>query len=598
MGALLQGDRKIVRVCRGLAAWAVVALAFLCLLQGDPADAQILDAPGSRLDAPRRPVQLRPSLPDDASAMTEEDLQAFDSGAFGPGQSSRRAAAPPPEDGDLEPGDVLRPSIADETLAAGADAADADPGAIADSDAGEEQTRRPRIPQDGDPVPVIEEVAVRDGIVDAANPWAAEVEDTTEADMRSPDDIRVFSEPAGFDPLLLQADETNPLFRASNFIGFSLDPFPPIGTKIGSFLLFTTLEADYDFNNNLFAAPDALGDSSLELRPAARLASNWSRHAVELRASGDLSYHDKYPSEDDRAYLLEALGRLDVTSRTNLQGLYAHEFAQEGRSAINALSIGTRPNIEVDRVRAAFNHRFNRLSVQLRGNIIDTAYSTNIVDGQVVSNADRDYTLYEQGVRPKWEFSPYLFAFADISFNQRDYNIAAYSDGILRSSTGERYRFGLSFGDVSQILRGNISLGYGRQDIDNHELPVVDGFLIDADLAWQISAITLLSFTATSDVAETTTAYSPGVLERNYGIEARHAFTRYLVGSTALGYMTRDFINTDITNEQFTAAVGAEYYVNPWAVLFTRYVHTNFWSSQPDNTYQAEEVQVGVRLRH
>ncbi len=171
-------------------------------------------------------------------------------------------------------------------------------------------------------------------------------------------------------------------------------------------------------------------------------------------------------------------------------------------------------------------------------------------------------------------------------------------DHILRSSTGERYRFGLSFGDVGEIVRGNVSLGYGHQELDNHELPPVDGLLVDADLAWQITPLTVLSLTAASDVAETTTTDSPGVMERNYGLEARHSFTRYLVGSAGLAYMTRNFVGTDINEEQLSGAVGSEYYLNPWTVLFARYQHTEFQSSQPDSSYSIEEVQAGVRLRH
>lgn len=601
MGALLAGDRKIVRIVRAFAALAGVGLAIACALTAAPAAAQILDAPGWRPEAPRRPARLRPTLPDDSSAMTEEDRRAFDSGAFG-AEGSPNQPQPPAEDGVIEPTDALRPSLDDEAI--GADslaAADApETPSMAEPEIGDEVPRR-RVPQDGDPVAVIEEAAVQDGIIETTDSWAPieGQEDITEVDMRSPEDVRAFvGESGGYDPLLLQADESNPVFSPSTFQGFVLDPFPPIGTKIGSFLLFTTVEANYDFNNNLFASPNAEGDSSLEVRPAARLASNWSRHALEVRASGDLSFHDKFPSEDDRAYLVEGLGRLDVTNFTNLQGLIAHEFAQEGRSAINAQSAGTRPNIEVTRLRGAFNQRFNRLSVQLRGNIIDTSYSTNIFDGQVQNNFDRNYTLYEQGIRPKWEFSPYLFAFSDISFNQRDYGTAAFTDGILRSSTGERYRFGLSFGDVSQILRGDVSLGYGHQELDNHALPPVDGLLIDAELAWQVTPLTVLSFTASSEVAETTTTDSPGVMERNYGLEARHSFSRYLVGSAGVSYMTRDFGNVDINDEQFTAAVGTEYYVNPWSVLFARYQHIDFQSSLPESSYTVEIVQAGVRLRH
>jgi hypothetical protein len=382
------------------------------------------------------------------------------------------------------------------------------------------------------------------------------------------------------------------------FSGFALDPFPPIGTQIGSFTLFTTVESDVDYNSNIFASPEAVGDTALEVRPAARLASNWSRHALEFRASGDLSFHDRFQTEDDRAYIVEGLGRVDVTSRTNVQGFIAHEEAQESRSAINAESAGTRPDVFVDRLRAAVNHRFNRLTVQLRGGIIDTSYGNNIFDGVVQSNADRNFTLYDQAVRPKWEFSPYLFLFSDIAFNQRDYEIPAFSDGIIRSSTGQRYRVGLSFGDIGEYLRGNISLGYGRQTPNSQELQVIDGLLIDADLTWRVTRLTTVQFTATSEAAETTTVDSGGVMERTYGLEGRHSFTTRFVGIAGLGLMTRDFVGADITESQITAATGVEYYLNRWAVLFGRYEHTVFDSSQPDSSYTVEQAQVGVRLRH
>ncbi len=65
-----------------------------------------------------------------------------------------------------------------------------------------------------------------------------------------------------------------------------------------------------------------------------------------------------------------------------------------------------------------------------------------------------------------------------------------------------------------------------------------------------------------------------------------------------MGYLTRDFVGADINENQFTAAAGAEYYLNRWAVLFSRYQHTVFDSSQPNSSYTVEEVQAGVRLRH
>jgi hypothetical protein len=583
MGAPLAGERKIVWFVLGFAIFGVVLVR-----EPTPAAAQILDPP-SRGGESARP-KLRPTLPDD-SALEAGDLSAFDDGRFGPGEVSPAPAAATPGDGEQ---DQAGEQIRDEDSAG-------DAAALDDDGSGEPRLRRLAVPQDGDPVPVIEASAPQDGLIDLTEPTAPieGQEDITEVDMRSPEDLRPFvGEATAYDPLLLAAGEINPVFGDSTYGGFALDPFPPIGTRIGSFLLFTTIESDFDYNNNIFASPFKIGDTALEVRPAARLASTWSRHALEFRASGDLSFHDRYPSEDDRAYLVESLGRLDITSFTNLQGFIAHEEAQESRSAINATSAGTRPNINVTRVQTAFNHRFNRLTVQLRGGLVDTSYGDDLIAGIVQSNADRNFTLYDQAVRPKWEFSPNLYAFSDIAFNQRDYDLAAQSDGINRTSTGQRYRAGVSFGDTGEILRGDISLGYGRQTPNSPELAITDGLLIDAGLTWRMTALTTLQFTAASDIAETTTFDSGGVLERIYGLEARHNFTKYLVGIAGLGFMTRNFSGVDITESQVTAAVGSEYYLNEWAVLFSRYQHGDFQSSQPLSSYTVDEIQAGVRLRH
>jgi hypothetical protein len=563
-----------------------VVTGVLCGLAPLPARAQILD-PTPRVEPvpPRRPSQPTPDTapPEEQSpaGFATAVNRAIDATFF---DDDGRFHPPSTEDGEAPDAETRIREAAEED----------DPFGVAEG-----SPRQIPVQQDGDPVSVLEPPGAGDGIIDlnAPNPFAGE-EDVARADLRTPADIAALGPgTAGFDPLLLQAQEENPVFSDRPLAAFEPEPFAPLGTRLGSFILFTSVESDGDYNSNVFASPLALGDYSLEVRPAMRLASDWSTHAVELRASGDLSFHDKFPTEDDRAYLLEGLGRLDVTRRTNLQGAISREFAQESRNAINASSFGTRPNVTVDRGRAALNQRFNRLSVQLRGAIVDTSYSTDTFDGMVESNSDRDYLLYEEVVRPQWEFTPELFLFTDVAFNQRDYAIPAFTDGIIRTSTGERYRVGVSFGNAGEFLRGDVSLGYGRQTPDNPTLEVIDGLLIDANLTWRATPLTSVLLTATTDVAETTTVDSGGVLERTYGIEARHSFETRLIGIAGLGYFTRDFVGAGIHENQLTAATGLEYYLSRQAVLFGRYQHTVFDTTSPNGNYTVEEVQLGVRLR-
>lgn len=560
-----------------------------------PAGAQILDRNAPVQVPPSAPKPL-PEAPD--PSLSPDDQVPVDTG-FAPDFGTTTVTPADAQDG-IDPQD----SASQELEAREAQDA-ATPGAeeAGDTDEfGEARTRPRRLPpQDGDLPTVLEEAApTNDGVVDLNAPSALpNEEDVTLADMRNARDLAIYAGIApSFDPLLLEAQEINPVFSFLPGSQVDPDPFVPLGTRLGGFILLTSLQTDGDYNSNLFASPEAFGDFALELWPSARLASNWSNHAVEIRASGDLSFHDKFTMEDDRAYLVEALSRIDITRFSNIQASVSHELAQESRSAINATSIGTRPDVVVNRASLAGNQLFNRLSVQVRGNIIDTRYGNDILAGQVESNADRDFTLYEEALRPQWEFTPDLFLFSDLSVNQRDYPIAAFTDGLNRTSQGERYRLGLSFGNTSQILNGSFSLGYGQQNYESPHLEAVDALLFDADLTWHVTPVTSLLFTAATDVAETTTVDTGGVLERQYALALRHNFSTRLVGTTGVSYYNRDFVGGDLTEQQTTGAAGLEYYLSREWVLFGRYQHTAFYTTAENGNYTAEEVQAGVRIRH
>ncbi len=565
-----------------------------------PAAAQILDRPAAVATPPVRPTPA-PDVAD--SSLSPDDQSVIDSGWAADARPTGAPATSVDTQDGIDPQQAASQDAEAQDSQDGTTPVAAEEDQSGDTDEFGEARIRPRQlpPQDGDLPTVIEAPpSPTDGIVDLNTPSALpNEEDVTLADMRNARDLAIYAGIApSFDPLLLEAQETNPVFSDIAGRSFDPDPFVPLGTRLGSFLLFTSLQTDGDYNSNLFASPLARGDYSLELWPSVRLASNWSNHALEIRASGDLSFHDKFSSEDDRAYLVEALSRIDITRFSNIQASVSHELAQESRSAINATSFGTRPDVVVDRASLAGNQRFNRLSVQVRGNIIDTSYGTDIIAGQVESNADRDFTLYEEAVRPRWEFNPNLFLFSDISFNTRDYPIAAFTDGINRTSAGQRYRVGLSFGDTSEILNGSVSLGYGQQDYGDPLLEDINALLFDADLTWHITPLTSLLFTAATDVAETTTNDTGGVLERQYGLALRHSFSTRLIGTTGVSYYNRDFVGGDLTEQQTTGAAGLEYYLSREYVLFGRYQHTAFYTTAPDGNYTAEEVQLGVRIRH
>ena len=260
-----------------------------------------------------------------------------------------------------------------------------------------------------------------------------------------------------------------------------------------------------------------------------------------IRATGGLSFFDEFPKEDDRAYSLEARGRLDVSRATQIAGSVRRDVAQEVRGTLESRLRGTsRADISTDEARLQLDHRFNRLALQLRGVAQQRLYDdTTASDGTPQSNRDRNLQATEEAMRLSWTFKPTLLAFADVGINQRRFEAASLVDGIKRDSDGERYRVGVGFGNTSQVLRGEVSIGYGRQSPLDMRLASIDGMIVDANLAWRINAFSALLLRGSTDVIETSSLRSSGGFTRRAQAELRHAFLRPLIGTGARGSLRR-----------------------------------------------------------
>ena len=450
--------------------------------------------------------------------------------------------------------------------------------------------RRSALPVDGDFSAPVQPAAPIDGDFSAPQQTQPiDGADPVSTDNRSDADRAAFSSPpAGFDPTLFGID-VSPILSERPRRLFRFEPYTPIGIRAGSFIILPVLETSVLFDSNTFQSSPAERDRAIELLPTVRVVSNWSVHALELRATGVVSQFQEFDSENERAYTLEARGRLDITRRTNFEGLLARAVTQEGRDDINASVSGDRADVTRDQYALTLNHRFNRLRLQLRGSHIDEDVSETTTD----PNDDRDERETEIALRASWEFKPTLFAFAEAAVNTRKFGAPSADDGLRRDSRGVRYRAGLSFGNTDQILRGEISLGYGRQSPDEAALSDVSGLLVDANLAWRISGLTTLLFTASTSFDDSTDADVSGVITRSANVELRHSFRRNLVGTIGTGIEISDFEGPSETEKEVTALAGLEYFMNRNVTLFGRYQFTRFNGA---DDYTDNEIRLGLRL--
>ncbi len=324
-----------------------------------------------------------------------------------------------------------------------------------------------------------------------------------------------------------------------------------------------------------------------------RLVSDWDNHALELRMRHAGDFQRDFPGQDDAARTYELRGRLDVRRSTRLEATIGHDTTREEANAIDAApNAGSRRDVTTDRATVSANHSFNRLSLDLRGGFRNTTYDDPL------TTPSRDFNQRTITGRASWSFRPTLAAFSELGYDRRDRAAAPASDGLSRSSDGERVRLGLSFGQTGAVLRGEASLGYGRQRPDSAALPDVHAFLIDANLAWRITPLTALLFTAETTIDETSVAGASAAVNRRLGVGIRHAFRRHLIGEAGITYGVQDYrgATLDETSIEFRSRV--EYTVNRNVALFTEARHTRFDSTATGRDYDATALRFGARLRN
>ncbi|MEL7047416.1 MAG: outer membrane beta-barrel protein [Pseudomonadota bacterium] len=467
------------------------------------------------------------------------------------------------------------------------------------------QLRRPLRPspvlRDGDfPIPQEPETP-RDGFVTLEpEPRLRDGTSPDIVDQRTEDEIAVFNNPpAGFDPQLFQIDDLSTASdrRIRRLFTQQPEPFDPVGMRIGSFILFPEIEIVSNFASNVLSSPDDSPDRSFEVTPSARLVSNWANHAVELRGSVNASSFNEFKTEDERGFQLEARGRLDVRRSTNIQGLISRQRAQESRSAIDAATAGPRTTVVSDRGEGALNHRFNRLSLQLRGGITSSSFSDDVDSAGAPIPNDRDFEERDIALRTSWEFKPTLSVFGEVVGNHRDFSQNALSDGLSRNSTGIQYRLGVSFGQTGAYLRGEFALGYGRQNLDEDSLRDSDGLIFDANLAWQATGLTTILFNATTGFENSNTAGTGGVFERRFDLDVRHALRPYLIAEAGVGFANRGFAGIGLDEREVAWNLGLEYTLRREAVVFGTYERTVFRSDFADSDFENNELRIGMRLR-
>lgn len=338
--------------------------------------------------------------------------------------------------------------------------------------------------------------------------------------------------------------------------------YDPLGIRAGGFTAFPRLQSGVVHDDNIFAAEDNRQPATtLRVTPEVVVRSHWSRHALETRVRADIDRNLDFDSENTTDWSLGGAGRLDIVRGADitLAADYAHDH--EARTAAGADPASLRPfAFDLASASLAATRTRGRLRLSANAAVLLYDYRDGLNDaGALIEQDDRDRTAVRLTGRADYALSPATALFFQVARDDRDYRNVAGSPA--RSSSGHEALAGVDF-ELGALIRGEVAVGYIRQDFQNAAYGDLDGFGGRARLSWFPTQLTTLTAAAGRSVEDTGVIGSAGALRTDLSIGVDHELLRNLILTAETAWSEDDYNGLDRTDTRFAAGFNAVYRLN------------------------------------
>ncbi|WP_316187680.1 MULTISPECIES: outer membrane beta-barrel protein [unclassified Bradyrhizobium] len=377
------------------------------------------------------------------------------------------------------------------------------------------------------------------------------------------------------------------------------DPYEPKGITVGNFILKPAFEMSSGFDSNPGRVPQGKGSAFVSVAPVLLVRSQFERHL--LNADVRVGYIDYAKLRQLSRPTVDAKvnGRYDITDTFALNG--------EGHVAVDADDPGTPrfagrfariPLASTVGGSAGVTKRFEEVEVSTKAAIDRVAFqNAPLVDGQIVSNADRNFVQYGSQSRITYNLTPEIRPFVDVAVDRRVHDIAVDAEGFRRDSTGTAVEAGVTF-NYADKLTGDVAVGYLTRRYQDPMLKPVNGLIADANLTWQFAKETAIALGAKSQVVEITEPGISGVLKRDVTVGIEHQFEPWLVGTFLAGYGEDAFTGTTRVDNRYLVELGMLYKFSRLLQLRASVRREETRSNFRENNLSATVVQVGARVQY
>jgi len=376
------------------------------------------------------------------------------------------------------------------------------------------------------------------------------------------------------------------------------NPYAPLGLRLGSFNVYTTLEQGLNWTDNVNSAPKPESALQSETTLRLRAESDWAEHAATVEAFGTLRETLDGPKVDDNEIGLNASLRYDLADDFRAVGTLRYQRKPESATSPVVIEDAvTRPLRQTLEGTAGLEKDVGKLRLSIIGGIVRDDYGdAELASGAELSQKDRNSTLATVKLRTGYQISPALTPFVEVEAGRRRYEVESDAAGFQRSSDRLAARAGLEV-DLGEKLRGEIAAGWLREKPDDERLAEISGPSVEGSLTWSPLRGTNVNLFGSTIVETTTTAGESGSLLHTGRLSVDRQLRANLTGTALAGAAWRDYIGSNGHDLTLTAETSLTWWLNRYLGLTGRARHERVESNLEGRDTKTNSVFLGLKLQ-
>jgi hypothetical protein len=377
------------------------------------------------------------------------------------------------------------------------------------------------------------------------------------------------------------------------------NPYAPLGLRVGTFNVTTTLEQGMTWTSNANYSPTpepaVLSETALRLNAA----SDWSRHSAVINAFG--VYRKSVDGEEvtDPSLGFDATLNLDIKEDLRAVARLGYDLRPESADSPVDLpaAVVSRPLRHELTGSLGVEKGVGKFRFAATGAVERLGYDdAKLNNGTTLSQEERNSTLFTGTLRTGYQISPALTPFVELEIGRRNYDIAVDSNGFARSSDRYGARAGTEI-DLGEKLVGEVSVGWINEQFDDAALSDISGLTAEGDLTWSPERGTDVNFNASTTVEGTTTAGDSGSILYSGTVALRRELRSNLTLNASLGASWREYSSSTDRDLTLRAETSLTWWLNRYAGITGRYRYEGLNSTLANRDTTTNSVYLGLTLQ-